>query len=143
MDIETNKVFVARQMILDRHENLYGYELLFRDSHDQKMRVIDDVKATAHVLTHTLNSIGTHKILGEKKGFINVNEQILKTGICESLDRDRFIFEILENTQVDAELVDKIRELHFKNYMFALDDFIFNQEMIKKFEPLFSICFNH
>ncbi len=61
-----NKVFIARQPILDKNKKLFAYELLFRKKQDEtQISIIDDMEATAQVLDNAINNIGTEKLVGK------------------------------------------------------------------------------
>jgi EAL and modified HD-GYP domain-containing signal transduction protein len=130
-------VYVARQIILDHNKDIFAYELLFRSANTQAMNITDDLLATTQVLLNTLNSIGIQKMIGDKWAFINVNERVLKEKVYEALDRNKFVLEILETTEVTPELVDQMKAMKEDGYTFALDDFIFEDEMMEMFEPIF------
>jgi len=130
-------VYVARQLILDSKQNVYGYELLFRNAEQKSIAIENDLMATTEVLLNTMNSIGIHKMIGDKWGFLNVNEKVLQQHVYETLDRKRFVLEILESTTLTAELVHQIQSMSKQGYTFALDDFVFDSDMIKRFKPIF------
>lgn len=135
-----DNVFVARQPILNRYQEIFGYELLFRKSGDSNLAEIhSDMQATSRVLVNVLNNIGLEKMVGGKKGFINIDESFIKSGIMNGLDKEHFIFEILEHTEIDAVLAQRIRNMAEDGFQFALDDFIINEKMTRNFKPLFDI----
>ena len=94
------------------------------------------MSATSQVLMSTINSIGINKVLGNKLGFVNMHEQFFKEKIHESLDQERFVLEILEHTKVTPELVDKLATIAEDGYTLALDDFIFEDDMLETFRPI-------
>ena len=124
-------------MILDVNQQVYGYELLFRDAEQQAVLVDNDLLATTEVLLNTMNTIGIQRMIGDKWAFVNVNEKVLQQRVYETLDRDRFVLELLETTEVSSDLVHHIKYMHGDGYTFALDDFVFEEEMMARFEPLF------
>jgi EAL and modified HD-GYP domain-containing signal transduction protein len=101
------------------------------------MEILDDMMATSQVLLNTINSIGINKVLGDKLGFVNMNEQFFEEGIHESLDKQRFVLEILEHTNMNADLVKKLEAISKEGYVLALDDFVFEDGMIEMFRPVF------
>lgn len=129
-------VYVARQLILDADQNVYGYELLFRNAQQKSFPIDNDLMATTEVLLNTMNSIGFQKLIGDKVAFINVNEKVLQQHLYETLDRRRFVFELLENTTMTEELTRQIKHMHEAGYTFALDDFVFDGEMFERFKPV-------
>jgi len=136
----SDKVYLATQAILDREEKIYAYELLFRSpASDKTSQVFDNVQATSRVLVNTLNTIGIETLLGNKTGFINLNEEMLHDEVIGILPCDKFMLEILEFTAVDQKLVDRIQELKAKGYQFAIDDLILDDKMLTHFAPLFPL----
>ncbi|MFQ5754422.1 MAG: diguanylate phosphodiesterase, partial [bacterium] len=66
------EVFVARQPIFDRQQNVYAYELLFRDGLDNNyFECRDGDHATSTVLTNSFVSIGMETLTRGKLAFIN------------------------------------------------------------------------
>ena len=130
--------YLARQPILDREGKIYAYELLFRDSPDSDTAVIaNDNLATAQVLENVLTNIGLPRLIGENKAFVNCNREMLLDNIFKLLNPKWFVLEILEDVEVDASLVNAVAHYKERGFELALDDFIFNQEFLTRFEPLF------
>jgi EAL and modified HD-GYP domain-containing signal transduction protein len=74
------EVFVARQAILNRRKDLYGYELLFRSDPEKNHFDGTEPSATSQVIANTLFSAGLEGILGGKIGFINFDRNMLLDG---------------------------------------------------------------
>lgn len=129
-------IYIGRQPILNAEQEIYGYELLFRSGLDSTVKVLDGLFATARVMVNTLNNMGVHKIVGTKKGFINMNGDMLKKGLFESLPSEQFFLEFLESTQIDDELLKVTDAMIERGYRFALDDFIMDDAHIQAFMPL-------
>ena len=131
-------IFIGRQPIFDREGKCVSYELLYRNTHEASEAVFaDNANATARVIINLIHNIGLSSIIGDKIGFINVNEQIILSDIFLSLPKDKFVFEILKYTKVTQEVIDKIAYLHSIGYKFALDDFSCDNENIEYFKRLF------
>ena len=109
--MELNDVFIGRQPILDRNQRIFGYELLFRNGQVPSADVSDDVQATASVMVNALSDMGIKSLIGEKKGFINIEEKLLGSGIIELLPRDQTVIEILETVDLNGEVIDLCRKL--------------------------------
>lgn len=130
--------YLARQPIFDRHGAVYAYELLFRDSPTSDTAVIaSDLLATAQVLENVLNNIGVRRLVGNNKAFVNCSRNMLLGNLFGLLNPKYFVLEVLESVEVDADIVDAIKRYRSLGFEIALDDFIFNQEFIDRFEPLF------
>ncbi len=50
-----SEFFIGRQSILDRNQNLAGFELLFRSSQKNSAQFLDNVTATCSVINHAFN----------------------------------------------------------------------------------------
>ena len=129
-------VYVARQVILDRNREIFGYELLFRNAQAQSCRIDDDLFATTNVIHSTLNAIGIKKMVGDRMAFINVNEEFIHERVYEALDPAKFILEILETTEVTSELLEGLQETREQGFVIALDDFVFDDRMKSTFQQV-------
>ncbi len=133
-------VFIGRQPILNGEQEIIAYELLFRDSlDDNTARFDDDVLATSRVMVTVLSSIGVNRVLGDKLGFVNINEKIIEKNIFEPFDRTKFVFEFLETTEISDDFIVEVTKMKNEGYVFALDDFVVNDENLKKFAPLLDL----
>jgi c-di-GMP-related signal transduction protein len=128
---EPEVVYLGRQPIIDRHGALYAYELLFRDSPDNRARIFDDVQATAHVVARTVGEIGLSSVLGDYRGFVNMNRDLLFDDIVLIMPPERFVLEILETVTFDATLFKRCAQLRAAGFLLALDD------VVELSEPLF------
>ncbi len=117
--------FVARQPILDRCSKTFGYELLFRDSWENRFSADGDV-ASRHMIDNAV-AFGMDSLVGEKIPFINCTRELLLRGIPTLLPRNT-VLEILETVQVDEALVKACRSLRTLGYALALDDYDFSEQ---------------
>ncbi len=133
-----NKIYIARQKIVNLSGKTFAYELLFRDSKDDIKEFPSNIKATSQVMLNTLTHMDFEGVMGKEAiAFINVDCEVIASDILELLDPERFVIEILETTEVTEKLLRNIVQLKKKGYKIALDDFDCSQEMIVKFQPLF------
>jgi EAL and modified HD-GYP domain-containing signal transduction protein len=125
-DGKRNRVFIGRQPILNRQKKTFGYELLFRRGAVQSANVTDNVKATANVMVNALNNIGISKLIGDKKGFINVDESVLASGVTDLLPKKITVFELLETVEINDAVLELCKQIKKTGYQIALDDYIHN-----------------
>lgn len=114
-------VFLARQAIYDADRRIHAYELLFRRAATEAADVRDGNAATAQVLLNAVVDIGLDKISAAEPLFINCTRDVLM--LDPFLPPDRCVLEILEDVDIDAEVLDRIRWLRQRGYRVALDDF--------------------
>jgi len=130
-----NDVFIGRQPILDGRKNIFGYELLFRNGSAATSAVVRrNIEATAGVMVNALNNIGMERLIGERKGFINVDEEILKNDMIDLLPTKATVFEILETVKIDSDFVDLCKNVKHRGYELALDDFVFDESFVTLFD---------
>lgn len=126
---------IGRQPILDRNEHLYGYELLFRSTDSNEADIQDAGRATANVIINTLASFGIIGLLGGRKGFINVDYDMLMDEVLELLPQDHIVIELLESIEPSPALTERCLALKKAGFSLALDDHEYSPE----FEELYAI----
>ncbi len=109
-EIRDRNYLVGRQPILNRKEEVVAYELLFRSTvSSSTTSVFDASQATASVIINTMSGFGIDTILGEHRGFINLEIDLLMSDIIQILPKERVVLELLESLQVTPELVHAYR----------------------------------
>ena len=118
------KIYIARQPIFDSDKLLFGYELLYRNSNENRYVSVDEDRATKELTYNVLSEFDLHSLIKNKYGFINFDKESLMSDIPLLFDPKNIIIEILENTLMDQDLIDRVAFLKQKKYILALDDFI-------------------
>ena len=134
-----NQVHIGRQPILNRLKKIFGYELLFRKGDLNKADVTDNMRATASVLVNTLNNIGVSRLIGDKVGFINVDDVILESSIIDLLPANRMVLELLETVNIDDRVVELCSKTRQKGFQLALDDVVDHNGQIERMLNISSI----
>lgn len=135
--MSTTDTFIGRQPILNLEGKCVAYELLYRGKGTTEAIFEDDTKATTRVIINLVHNIGISSIIGDKTGYINVDDHTLLSDALLSVPKEQFVFEILEYTKMSVAIVERVRRLHDLGYRFALDDFSCNSENIDYFKALF------
>ncbi len=118
-----SEVILGRQPIVDIHGSLVAFELLFRASAvGPELLRPDDLHASSHVIARVLADLGVGASLGRFQGYVNADRALLMSEMVELLAPERFVLEILETTEIDPELGERILALRARGYRFALDD---------------------
>lgn len=116
--------FVARQPILDVAGGIYGYELLFRRSEDNRFDGTEADRASATVIDDTLTVFGLDALAPPPcRAFVNFGRGALLKEAWRVMPHDRVIIELLENVSADDEVLAACRQLREDGYALALDDF--------------------
>ncbi len=124
-------VYVARQPIFDRKQQVVGYELLFRDGQANSATVFDHEAATASVVLNSLTEIGLKRIVGARGAWIKMPRESISHGIVALLPQ-RAVVEVLRRDTVDDELIEIVGDLQRSGRRVALDRFTYTAEA----EPL-------
>lgn len=136
--LRVREFFLARQPILDRNQELVAYELLFRNTEVGPANVTSDLSATASVIAHTAQ-LGIEKVVGDVRGFVNVDAAVLMSDIFQFLPREKVVLEIIETVVATPEILARVAELQRDGFTFALDDVITDSDDVQKFLPLVEI----
>ncbi len=122
------RYFLGRQPILDRNQEIIGYELLFRAADHETANFTDHDVATASVITSALGGFGFRELLGDKLGFININQELFYSDLLEVLPTDQTVLELLELIELDDRVRERCLELKGMGFQLSLDDHLYAPE---------------
>ncbi len=128
MGIEMD-IFIGRQPILDKDENVVAYELLYRNSENNRYDGLDHDSATIDVMVNSFAGIGIKEVGERKKCFINFTENLLLNRIPTYISPQYIVVEILEDVRLTDEVLEVCKELKNKGYIIALDDVSVNRNL--------------
>ena len=133
-------IFLGKQPILDRNKNLIAYELFFRlEEQSNTAEVDDELAATANVIVNAYGHFGIQNVLGEQRGFINVNRELILSDIVELLPNKHVVLEIKCTEEFDDEFVAQCTKLKKAGHQFALDGVTELTEAIQRIIPVINI----
>ena len=124
-----SQVFVGRQPIFDGDLSVFAYELLFRDGDGNRARVVDGEQATLQTLVNTLMEFGLDEVVGNHLAFLNLNRSLLLRHADLPAMQQRFVLEVLEDIEPDAEVIAALQALAQKGFRIALDDFVYRDTL--------------
>ena len=116
------QAFVGRLPILDRKQNLVAFELLFRSSEQNKADVFDNSAASANVIIDTYGQLGIDKVMGNRRGFIKVDEGLLMDDALFLLPKKHVVFEILRSVKFNDEIIQRCKEIRQNGYQLAISN---------------------
>ncbi|NLA25884.1 MAG: HDOD domain-containing protein [Firmicutes bacterium] len=116
-------VFLARQPIFDKNENVLGYEVLYRSGYANVYDGEDGDQATSEVIINTFQTIGIENLSNRKPVFVNFTEKLIRDEVATLIPNDLLVVEILEDVKANKEVLDKCAELKKRGYRIALDDY--------------------
>ncbi len=121
---------MARQPILDREQNTYAYELLFRSGPESLFRASDPDDATRSTIDFSL-LFGSAALTSGLPAFINCTGNILRQDVITLLPRERVVIEILEGVTADAGTIAACERLRLAGYLIALDDYVATADTLR------------
>jgi c-di-GMP-related signal transduction protein len=130
------EVFVARQPIFTDREEIFAYELLYRNNHNNHFPEINGEEATAEVIINSFLNIGIDELSDGKPCFINFTEKLLLLKLPTYFRPREIVVEILETVEPSKEIVEICTELKSLGYKIALDDYVFNGDNQYSFQLL-------
>jgi c-di-GMP-related signal transduction protein len=116
--------YVARQPIVDKEENVFGYELLFRDGLENAFSGDTD-EASRATLDRSL-LMGLDILCDGRRAFVNCTRDTLIKGLVTLLPSTTTVVEVLETVPADPDVIAACRNLKEAGYMIALDDYVAN-----------------
>jgi EAL and modified HD-GYP domain-containing signal transduction protein len=131
-----NEYFLGRQPIYDTAQQIFGYELLFRQRDGSWSSPVDGDQATSRVIMHSFWELGLAKVVGNHKAFINVTRGFILEPELLPPPSPQLVLEILEDIVIDDEVTDAVRDLKARGYIIALDDFVYHEDL----EPLVALA---
>lgn len=116
-------IFVARQPILNTSQQVFAYELLYRNDNNNGFSNVEGEQATTDVINSVLQ-IGFEELSEGKPCFINFTEKLLEnTTIPSFLKPEMMVIEVLETVNPTDKIIENCKTLKDMGYKIALDDF--------------------
>jgi len=122
------KFFLGRQPVLNRFQEIIGFELLFRATSFNAAEFTNYSHASASVISNVLSEFGLEEVLGGKLGFVNVNLDVLFSEGIELLPVEQTVIELLEIIELNEHVVERCRELKRLGFKIALDDHEYSED---------------
>lgn len=120
--------YLVRQPIFDVDtQEVHGYELIYRPSLTWKEDEKTDSQSVANVISGLFSETNSKWICDDKPAFITFTDQLIKANIADLFSHDKLVIQIEDSIIVNPVLLQKIYDLKEKGYVFALNEFSFNQ----------------
>jgi c-di-GMP-related signal transduction protein len=120
--------FVARQPIFDRTQNVFGYEILFRNGVEDYFNADPELAARSTLDSSLLFGINT--LCANRLAFVNCTREVLFKDLITLLPPTQAIVEILETVEPEDRVIAACKRLKSMGYLIALDDFAPNDPRI-------------
>ena len=120
-----NHVVVARQPIFTPNLEVHGYELLFRGTEEDDEAIFQDADlATASVMLTAFLDIGTQRVVGDRRAFINCTRAFIVGEALHALPPGQFVIEVGPDVPVDAAVLAGLQTLSSHGFQIALDKYV-------------------
>jgi len=120
--------YIARQAIFNRQSQTVGYELLFRDSSDNKFPEIDPDVATSKMIIQNHIHGSIEAISLGKPAYINFTEQSLINKYPLMFDQKSIVIELVGHEKVTNRLVKIVNYYFEKGYKIALTEYDLDEQ---------------
>jgi c-di-GMP-related signal transduction protein len=120
--------YVARQAILDRAQNVFGYEILFRNGVENFFNADPELAARSTLDSSLLFGITT--LCDNRRAFVNCTREVLFKDLITLLPPSQAVAEILETVEPEDRVIAACKRLKAAGYLIALDDFAPNDPRI-------------
>lgn len=129
--------FMARQPILDRHQEAVAFDLSFFSANSQADAAASD-RMTDAILAH-LVELDMLKVVGELRGFVDLPMHDLMSDVLQHIPRSKFIFNLRDRIAATEEALERLKQLTGHGFMFALDGAMEDGESLRKLMPLVEV----
>jgi len=140
--MDSQNFFIGRQAVYDYNEEIFGFELLYRQGPENCARIDDGSLASSRVMLSAFLEIGLDRLTGNHRAFVNITEDMILDAVQLGLAPRNVVFEILEDVDVTQDIVNAVASLHDCGCCFAIDDYIVDPRWDKLFPYVDIVKFN-
>lgn len=110
--MNSDAYLIAKQPILNVQEEITAFELLFRSPESiSSARFESAVQASSRVIFNALSTIGVESLLGNHRGFVNVDSELLMSDAIELLPQQLVGLELLESIEITSDTIKRCQAL--------------------------------
>lgn len=122
------EVFLARQSIYNKNRDIVAYEILYRNSLQNKFDENEKQEDATYKVIQNIASFGLDTLTNKKRAFINFPEDAININMATLLPNEKVVIEVLETVKPTKEVIENLKLLRNMGYSIALDDVItYNQ----------------
>ena len=127
--------YLGRQPVIDRQQALFGYELLFRNAISGPLDATAGLATTAAVIANTAQ-LGLDKVIGDARGFISVDADVLASDIFAFLPRERVILQLVGTVKATDAVLARMAELTNHGFRFCAAGIAADTPNVQRLLPL-------
>ena len=123
-DFSLDNTLLSRQAILDRNQELIGYDLSLILSDDaERQQAVAERTRIAGLVCAAYAELGIRSALGSSTAFLHTDLVFLHDDAIEALPPDGVVLELVLDTVPDARTLERCRALRERRYTLALADY--------------------
>lgn len=134
--------YIVKQPIHDRNNNLFAYEVLYRENTDQISRPNTDDTTAANTIAGMLPLLWDTDFFEGQNACITFTEPLLKQDIPSIFGPEQLIMQISYEMLLDSQAMEMLREYKRAGYRIALMEFQFSPRYIKLLDEVDYIKLN-
>ena len=133
----SDRIYVARQAVFDANLDIFGYELLFRNGHENRFpKGTNKDTASSSVIADALTVFGYDALSGGRMVFVNCSQQVLENRDFDALPPSNTVLEVLETVAPTTGVLDALSHARDRGFTIAVDDFEYRSAL----EPLLALA---
>ena len=139
-DLDPQEVFIGRQPILDRNQQTFAYDLLFRSNGvggENFANFVDGTQASATVAANAFTEFSVADALGPYQGFIKVDHEFLFSDLIDALPPQSVILELLETVEPTPDVLQRCAKLQSAGYILAVKG---NPKTLSQYHALLALA---
>lgn len=117
----TSRFLMARHSVVDRHQEMVAFKLVFREASTGSLHFRDSQTDTCEVLPDA-GKLNFARIVGDLRCFINIDADLLQSDLVEHLPRSQVVCIISNRMEATEPLLQRIGALRENGFVFALSD---------------------
>lgn len=126
--MQAENIFIARQPIYNRENQLIGYELLYRAGNTDIAEFSDGDLASTEVILNSFMNIGVDSLVGSSLAFINITKEFILNKSMTPMFENQTVLEVLEDIKPTKQIIAGVRRIKKQGYKISLDDFRYSPE---------------
>lgn len=134
--------YVGSQPIYKADLSIFAYQLLFRNSEENRASFTDSDSATSEVIINTLTDIGIDRLVGNHKAFINFTRNFITGEYPIPGIKRRIIVDLDANIEPDTLLIDSLDEISARGFTLAMPYPVWQSHFASKNTYPYIIKFN-
>ncbi|MDH5785028.1 MAG: HDOD domain-containing protein [Chromatiales bacterium] len=129
-------LFITRQAILNSHNEVMGYELLYHDGNTKQAHPCSDAEQSAQLIVNAFLGFGLENLVGSSKAFINLSHDFFTNAHPIPMASYQVVLEVPGACIEDDAVYAEIKQLSTQGYTFSLYDYDYNEKSAERLDAI-------